>query len=203
MPTLYRRISYVLRRFLRGVLRSNDSSRQIASGVALGMFIAFTPTMGFQLIIAALIATLLKCSRIPAMAMVYITNPFTAIPIYGTSYALGAALLRPFGFKPLRLSAIRNLFVHPEDLGPWEAIYSKLLSLFALGGETFASLWIGCTVMGAAAAVVSYYVALRFVTGHRLIKAERMARRARRRLERIRMEQALERAQSQGERDDE
>ena len=201
MPTLYRRTSYVVRRLLRGVLRSNDSSRQIAAGVALGVFIAFTPTMGFQLIIAALVATLLKVSRLPALVMVYITNPFTALPIYGSSYMLGATILRPFGFRPLSFEKMRTLIVRPEDVGFWETIYTKLLDVFALGGETFASLWLGCTLVGAAVAVLMYYVALRFVTGHRLIKAERMARRAQRRIERIRMEQALQQqARSQGER---
>ena len=203
MPTLYRRFSYVLRRFLRSVLHSNHSSRQIAAGVGIGVFIAFTPTMGFQIITAALVTTLLKCSRLPALAMVYISNPFTALPLYGTCYMLGASLLRPFGFRPLSVERIRALLVRPEDAGFWENIYSRLLNIFALGGETFGALWLGCTLMGAAAALVSYYVALRFVTGHRLIKAERMAQRARRRIERIRMEQALESGQSRGERADE
>ena len=199
MATLYRRISYRLRRLLRGVLRSNDSSRQIAAGAALGVFIAFTPTMGFQVLIAALVATLLKCSRLPAIVMVYVTNPFTALPIYGSCYMAGATVLRRFGFRPVGLESIRNLFVRPEDVGFWENTYSKLMSLFALGGETFGSLWLGCTLMGAAAGIAAYYVVLRFVAGHRLIKAERMARRARRRLEKIRMEQALDGLRSEGE----
>ena len=192
MGIFSRRMAYTVRRLLRTVLHGNDSSRQIAAGVGIGVFIAFTPTMGFQMIIAALVTTVLKCSRLPAMVVVYITNPFTAIPIYGSCYALGVALLRPFGFRPLQLERIRSLFVRPEDVGFWETMYTKLQQIFALGGETFLTLWLGCVLVGAAMGVASYYVSLRFVAGHRLIKAERAARRARRRLERVRLAQALE-----------
>ena len=112
---------------------------------------------------------------------------------------LGAAILRPIGFEPLKFESIRKLFIQPENMGFWEGVRHNLPKLFRLGGDTFASLWLGCVLAGGVAAIVLYYVTLRFVAGHRLIKAERMARRARRRLEQIRMEQTLEKSQSKRE----
>lgn len=193
MVRLSRLFRHFLRRRLRRHMRGPATSRQIAGGVALGVFVGFTPTMGLQMVIAGVLATLVKVSRIPAMMAVYITNPFTAAPIYGACYLLGANLLRPFGFRPLRWEVIQQLFVNPEDVGFWEKVYDKLDKLFHLGRETFAALWLGCTLAGIAFAVISYYVTLRFVTGHRLIKAERQARRAARRLERVTTEQELKR----------
>ena len=196
MPSFNRRFNFIVKRFLRYAFRtivhSNDSPKQIAGGVALGVLIGFTPTMGCQSISAALIATMLRLSRIPAMAMVYITNPVTAVPFYGACYAVGVTLLRPFGFRPLGFHRIKGLFARPEDMGFWEGITEKLGEVFQLGWETLVPLWVGCLILGAVAAVIAYHVSLRFVLRHRLRKAERQARRARRRLERIRMEQALQ-----------
>jgi len=199
MPRLWRQLGFFMRRLLRATLRSRHSPRQIAGGVAVGVFVGFTPTMGCQMITAGLVSTFLRLSRIPAVTFVYITNPVTAAPIYGASYFLGALILRPFGFRPINFARIRNLFMDREGLGFWEDIATRLGELFALSGETFAALWIGCLIAGAVAAAVSYYVTLRFVTGHRLLRAERQARRAQRRLERIRMEQELAKARRPGE----
>jgi len=190
--TVSRAIRYYTKRAIRVALHPNDSPRQIAGGVAIGTLVGFMPTMGGQMITAAVLATLFRCSRVPAMAMVYITNPFTAVPIYGACYFLGVGMMRPFGFRPLGFARIRGFFVTPEDVGFWAKMYSKLFGLFNLGWEALAPLWIGCLTGGIIAAVVMYYVSLRFVTGHRLLKAERMAKRAKRRLERIRLQQTAE-----------
>ena len=193
MPAYLRRISYVARRAFRTVVRSNDSPRQIAGGVAIGVVIGFMPTMGMQMVTAAFIATLFRCSRLPAMAMVYITNPFTALPIYLFCYVVGVGLLRPFGFT-LQIERVRQLIVSPEDLGLWQTIYDKLGQLFAIGAHVLLPLWLGCLVVGSLAAVVFYHATVRLVTGHRLLKAERSAKRAQRRLGRIRRKQALEKS---------
>jgi len=186
-----RKASFYIRRIMRPFVRSNDSSRQIAGGIALGVLVAFSPTMGLQMLIAALLTTALGCSRLPALAAVYITNPFTAIPIYIFCYVVGVQILKPFGFT-LDMEQITRLLVRPEDLGFWETIYHKLGEVFALGWNAFAPLWLGCISVGTLAAILAYYISLRFVTGHRLIKAEKMARRAQKRLERIQMMQTLE-----------
>ena len=193
MATISRRMVFYLRRLVRRVIQSNDSSRQIAGGIAIGVFIAFTPTIGFQVILAVLLATLLGCSRLPAIVAVYITNPFTAVPIYLFCFIVGAGLLRPFGIV-VDIEQVKMLLVRSKDMGLWQTAYSKLLDVFTLGWHAFAPLWLGCMVVGAAAAAVAYHISLRLVTGHRLIKAERMARRAKMRLERIQREQAMERA---------
>ena len=199
MPRLWRQLGFFTRRFLRTILRSHHSPRQIAGGVALGVFLGFTPTMGCQMATAAIVSTFFRLSRIPAVMCVYITNPVTAVPIYGSCYFLGAWILRPFGFRPINFARVRTLFTDRDGLGFWENVTTRLSELFALGGETLAALWLGCLLAGAGAAIVSYYVTLRFVTGHRLIKAERKARRAQRRLERVRMEQELAKARRLGE----
>ena len=199
MATISRRTRHYYRRLVRSILRTNDSPRQIAGGVAVGMFFAFTPTVGFQMILAALFATILRCSRLPALVVVYVTNPFTAIPIFSVCYVLGVGVIERFGFRTLRFESIQKFLVCPEDWGFWETIYRKLIEMSALGWEGLLPLWLGGVIAGGTSAAVAYYVTLRFVTGHRLLKAQRMARRAQRRLELIRERQARQQQSRSGD----
>ena len=181
------------RRIIRLVLSSHHSPKEIAGGAALGTFIGFAPLMGFQMVIAAVLSTFFRLSRVAAMGMVYVSNPITAVPIYVSCYYLGVWLLSPFGFRVLSRARIEEIFAWPEDVGRWDSIWLKVGDIFNLGWEGLAPLWLGCVVCGSVSAVIAYYVALRFVTGHRLLKAQRMAKRAQKRIERIRQEQEIER----------
>ena len=46
-----------------GVLHADDTPHRIALGVAIGIFVTFTPTLGFQMILVAVIATLLRANK--------------------------------------------------------------------------------------------------------------------------------------------
>lgn len=61
--------------------------------MAVGGFVVFSPTFGFQMIGAALLATLLRASRAAAIVSVWLTNPFTALPIYVMTYRAGRLLV--------------------------------------------------------------------------------------------------------------
>ena len=55
----WRRWRVTLRKVFRRVVYSRSSTQSIAAGVALGVFVGLTPTVGFQMVIAALLATIL------------------------------------------------------------------------------------------------------------------------------------------------
>ena len=61
-----------LRPILRWVIKLRSSPKAIAGGLGLGTFIAFTPTMGVQLILAVVVATFLNLNRPAAMIPVWI-----------------------------------------------------------------------------------------------------------------------------------
>ena len=81
------------RQLLRGVLALNDSPHAIALGVAVGVFVGLTPTVGVQTIL--ILALVFVCRRVAyfngaaAMAATYISNPFTMLPMYYFWYRLG------------------------------------------------------------------------------------------------------------------
>ena len=71
------------RRFLIvKVLHANDTPHRIALGIAIGVFIGLTPTVGLQMIIALALATALRANKVVCIPMVWITNPVTLVPIY-------------------------------------------------------------------------------------------------------------------------
>ena len=71
------------RRFIvHRVLHADDTPHRIALGVAAGLFIGLTPTVGFQMVLAVALAAALRANKVVCIPMVWITNPFTIIPIY-------------------------------------------------------------------------------------------------------------------------
>ncbi len=63
--------------------------RSLAGGVSLGLFVAFTPTIPFQMLLCAVGALLLRVNVTVALAVCWITNPLTALPIYLSARELG------------------------------------------------------------------------------------------------------------------
>ena len=79
---------------LRSVLALDDSPHAIALGVAIGIFVGLTPSVGIQtiLILGVIVVTrpFLYFNGTAAMASTYISNPLTMAPMYYFWYRLGA-----------------------------------------------------------------------------------------------------------------
>lgn len=69
------------------------SPKTVALGTAIGLFLAFTPTLGVQMMIAATLAIVLRGSASAAVAAVWVSNPLTVGPIYAATYGLGVLVL--------------------------------------------------------------------------------------------------------------
>jgi len=82
-----------LRTVLRSILLLDDTPHSIALGTAIGMFIGLTPTMGLQMLIVLMMAfstsRLFRFNKVAGCLAVYVTNPFTAIPVYWFEYRVG------------------------------------------------------------------------------------------------------------------
>ncbi len=129
------------------VLHADDPPHRIALGLAIGMFVAFTPTVGAQMIIAGFLSWLLRANKAVSVAIVWISNPLTLIPMYWFCYRVGCFILRE---KPdpgwwAELGA-------PPD-GWWPAVsfyWTRFL-------EIATPLWLGCLVVGVVSGYALYY----------------------------------------------
>ena len=81
------------RTFHRRVWRTSRDA--LAGGLALGLFVAFTPTIPFQMLLAGAGALFLKVNLPIALLACWVTNPVTAFPIFMSAWNLGRAMLGP------------------------------------------------------------------------------------------------------------
>ena len=150
MPIRY--VGRQLKRFfVYRVLHVDDTPHRIALGFAIGMFICWTPTIGFQMVLTLAIAALLRANKAVGVPLAWISNPITIPAIFSFNYGVGATLLGlPYDLKEFKkfakaaMSSDNGWFERLHDL--WQAMWS-----------IFWPLWVGSIVAGLVLGVVSYF----------------------------------------------
>ncbi len=137
--------------------RIQSHTDAVARGLALGVFIGFSPTFGIQLILAIALAMLLRQNKLATFIGVWVTNPLTAPFIYGLEYEVGRLLLR--------MPPIYSKHFFDLNLG-WH-----------MGAKVILPLCLGSLVLGIPAAIISYALGVRFVPVLRTWKIPRWPRR--------------------------
>ena len=77
------------KQFAEQVKKLNGDPHYVALGMAIGVFIAITPTIPFHTILAIVLAFLLKASKPAAILGVWVSNPVTVIFLYYACYKAG------------------------------------------------------------------------------------------------------------------
>ncbi|MEQ8513994.1 MAG: DUF2062 domain-containing protein [Chromatocurvus sp.] len=107
----------------------------------VGLFVAFLPLPG-QMLIAALLAIPLRCNLPLSVALVWVSNPLTAPPLFYLAYRLGGLLIE-----------------HPAPIpAGGSATAFDLYWLFAKIGTVWPPLLLGCLLLGLFAGSVGYFV---------------------------------------------
>lgn len=114
--------SYVFKR----VLRMKASPHKIAVGCAAGVFASITPLVGVQMVMAGAIALILRGSVPAAMLATFTGNPFSWPLIWGTTYALGHAMIGQPG------AAEAAAMVHGGDT-VWPVLFAMLIGSIPIG----------------------------------------------------------------------
>lgn len=65
----------------------------VSVAVAVGLFVAFVPTVG-QMALAALLALWLRCNLPISVALCWVSNPVTIPPLFYATYELGCWILQ-------------------------------------------------------------------------------------------------------------
>lgn len=136
-----RRFRYLYLRFLR----LQGHPRELARGLAAGVFAGLYPLFGLQTIIGVAIALRIRGNPLVAAAGTWVSNPFTYVPIYAFNYQVGRWLLginTPVNFDT----------AHSYE--NWQA----------MGTEVAIALFLGCTVVGLGCSILSYVVGLPLIT---------------------------------------
>ena len=119
-----------LQRYLHNIHLWHLNRRTVSGAVAVGLFCAYLP-MPMETLVAAALAIVLRVNLPISIALVWISNPLTWVPMYGAGYLVGAWLMNipAVGFDEMTIG--------------W------LL-------EQAAPLWIGCIILGSLLAFVGY-----------------------------------------------
>ena len=118
---------------LRGVWRRlmnlEDTPHRIAFGVAIGTWVAFQPIVGIQMVVGALLSRILRANVVASLPMAWITNPFTIVPIYYSTYRVGIV----FTGGEKTYGDIQRIFAQISELGFWRGLvegYYFLVDIF-------------------------------------------------------------------------
>ncbi|NNL66801.1 MAG: DUF2062 domain-containing protein [Myxococcales bacterium] len=172
-----------LARFLRRLVRLRGSPEAIAGGVAIGVLVAFTPTIGFQTLLVLALATLMRANRPASIVPTWISNPVTAVPIYLFTYYVGS-FLWPGPETETVANALREASRELETLG-FLALRRQLGVFVDLGFDVFVPMMIGGLLVGGVAAAIAYPLTRRAVVALRARAGRRRRnRRARRKPDR-------------------
>ena len=152
------------------ILKINDTPQAIALGASVGMFIGMTPTVGLQMLLMIIVGTIIRANRLAGVAMVYISNPFTVLPIYWLDYWVGSLLL---GFDYMTYEKFEqtcNTFmVELNTVGLWTATIHSVKN----HSDIAWSLSLGGLILGVICAIPIYPLTLRVVWAHRRRKAKK------------------------------
>lgn len=129
-------LSFVYNRLIKPIFEIKDSPHSISLGVALGLWIAFTPTIGIQMIMALIICTIFRANILIAIAMCWISNPVTMVPFYYTYYRVGLVVANE---RPMTQEEFHDL-VHNDyniiyDFATKNVAKEKLLEPFLIEEE--------------------------------------------------------------------
>lgn len=130
-----------LRDKLREVLRVKEPPRKVALSFAMGVFIGMSPLLGLHTVLGIALPPLLRLNPFVTIIGVYVTNPWTIVPIYTFATWFGALLL-----------GVEKIIPRID----WND-----MSLSRLGGEMshlLAPFVFGTTVVGLISAVAGYVI---------------------------------------------
>ncbi|MEN9225203.1 MAG: DUF2062 domain-containing protein [Thermostichus sp. DRC_bins_24] len=125
------------------LLRLQSTPKQIARGLAVGVFAGCFPIFGFQTLAALVLAVPLRGNKLAAAAGTWVSNPFTYVPIYAFNYQVGEWLLGS-----------------QTSVATTELVAATWQSWMQWGMEVSVTLFAGCAFVGFWGALISYFLGL-------------------------------------------
>lgn len=170
-----RRARRTWRELARYIVHQRASPEAIARGMAIGLLVTFTPTVGIQILLTIVLATLFNANRLSAILPVWLTNVFTVPPTYAFTYWVGSFFFPREGhtFTTVRKKLSRLIIRHD-----FYRIDRHFMDFFDVCRDLFLPMMVGGLIVGAVAAAIGYPLTLRWVKNHRARRSERIRQRA-------------------------
>ncbi|WP_243438257.1 DUF2062 domain-containing protein [Fundidesulfovibrio soli] len=149
----------LLKRKWLTVLRIKKTPKEIALGLAFGVFVGFIPIIPFQSIWAIGLCWVFGGSKLAAFAGAWVSNPVTVPPLFAAFYYVGKRAFPGIDINPL--SFYTNLDWFSTEF------------IFDTGWKIALILNAGGVIVGIPTAVVSYFVTLNLARQYQARKMRR------------------------------
>lgn len=144
----------MLKRAFRNLLNLDDPPERIALAFAIGTLIGFSPLLGLHTIIAAIVAVVWRLNKAALFTGVYISNPWTVVPVIAVSWAIGGWFVET---PPIELPHFTAAAVLSAEFRRQIALQWPHLLPFA----------IGASIVSVVCALVSYPLMLYVLRAYR------------------------------------
>ncbi|MGH9460422.1 MAG: DUF2062 domain-containing protein [Vicinamibacteria bacterium] len=150
------------RGFLRQLLHLGDSPERTALAFSVGVFLSFSPFIGFHTIIGLAIAFLFRLNRLAVLIGTYVNTPWTFAPVASFGAAVGFYALG----TESRLSAIAwNSML---SISFWRHMFSDVDHLLL-------PFFVGNLILSVLASLISYLIVRRILVRYHRRKELREA----------------------------
>lgn len=129
------------------IFRLKSHPRNIARGLAAGTFAGCFPLFGLQIIMAILLAMIIRGNKLAAITGTWISNPFTYIPIFLFNFQIGRLFLLLFN---LHIASQHQLELQVDS---WAHFKDA-------GMEIIVTLLIGSLIIGLIVSLIVYFLTL-------------------------------------------
>lgn len=128
-----------IRERVRGAIAAESDERSLAAGFAVGVFFSFTPLVTLHMVLALIVAVVLRLNKATTIAGVWVNNPYTMPFVFYGCFRLGERML--------------GMRVPPPSFESYD-----VRAVLEAAVPYAAPLFLGTTVVGIAAAVLGYLV---------------------------------------------
>ena len=127
------------------ILRLSASPHAVAAGVAAGMFSAFTPLLGFHILLAMALAYLVAGNLLAAALATTVANPLTIPLIALATFRVGEALLGITSGEAVTAAELFHRLEHLQLSELWQPVLKPMLAGAGLLGILTAAIAYGVT----------------------------------------------------------
>jgi len=158
MRRIWRMQPFFIKKRIVRFLRADQTPGSVATGMAIGILVGFTPFVGLQTILALFLAWIIGCNKMSTLVGAYITNPLTMPVIYGFTFWIGQTVIpaaRSIEWPQTLQLSEWNTFLHSSPL-------------------IFQSLTAGGFMIGIPGAILSYFLTYKVVSEFQMRRVRRM-----------------------------
>jgi uncharacterized protein len=144
---------------IKKIKKLNGDPHYVALGMAIGVFVAITPTIPFHTILAIALAVFLKASKPAAIIGVWASNPFTVVFLYIACFKTGHIF---FESSLNSLDSIKILIEHLESNVALSQKINYFIDFIQTNIKIFLIMTFGGILLGLPPGLVTYFLFKKF-----------------------------------------